>query len=274
MKIIFFLVLFSVSFKKLLGQDYYVLQVSGKIRNLTAQQDLEKGSTLKSSDKLRFFSTSSYAVVLDKHAGRKIIDGHTLKKEPSKNELIAFVNDVLVPTVTNRQLSTRHSSDHEITDLQAYFGKGKFLFLGDTFIVKLSSKSFQLDSNRIIAIRYYYEDQSIYKRVSSYENNWLIFDKKFILTNDSVAINPHHVKQCELIYFDKTTKEKKELARFEPLFASDDQIFKDLLSIKSFLQHVEEEKLKSEVLEFVRQNYGKTDELILESWLKKQKFFE
>jgi len=267
---------FWASASLLLGQDYFVMQVSGTILNLSTQKDLQKGMTISSKDKLRFGSAEAYAVVIDKHAGRKMLDGHAAKKDGSKNEFIAFVTDVLLPTTANRQLSTRASADHEIADLQAYFGKEKFLFIGDTFTLPVSKAKYILDTNNIMALRYYYDDKSAYKRVSSNTDNLLVFDKKQILTNDTIMVNPHHIKKCDLIYFNKLTKVKTEVATFLPLFASEDNLLAELEKMKSFLELSEltEEKLKAEVFDYVKQNYGKTDELTLEKWLKSKKYFK
>jgi hypothetical protein len=251
------------------AQEFFVLHVKGKIVNVSKNNaDVVMGSKISPKDKLKFTSSDAFAIVMSKETGRKMIDGGKAKKEDS-SELTAFVTDVLMPMKTNHQLSTRAILPAEIIDFEAYFGSEKFMIIGDMYQVEVSKTKYPLDLNRVVILKYEYDKRPVQKELLS-KNNQIIFSKKDIYALRGAELNPDHVKNVELFYFDKQSKERTKLVEFKPVFVGEETLIKEINSLINFLvtnDIMKGEELKDELYKYALEVYGKTDSDRFAKWL-------
>jgi hypothetical protein len=248
-------------------ESYWVVMVKGQVYQAGVNNVLKIGDKISTDAKIKFSTKESYIVVM----GAK--GKFTIKPEPSKsnpNEFLAFVNSALLPVKSTGRLSTR-GDEEGVADMAMYFGEENFVFIGDKHFVKVHPQKFELNESKFLIYRYEVGGKATSKKIA-FEGNNLIFDKEALYANsEGKAIPPDAVNKVEIYKYDATTKSSTKIASFKPVYVSDVEL-KEQLSYAYKLykeeMQLDAEKTEDELIRFVLDLYGKTDETILKHWLK------
>jgi len=262
----------GVALQQSLAQDYYVLQVKGKITVKESKKDVVPGDMLKATDELQFQSQDATAVVMSKTDGRMVLNGKEVEKTED-GEFLALLKNALLPMKQNMQMSTRGANTEEIVNLKDYFGTEQFVIIGEELKIKLNEDKYPVDNERIFVFRYEFEGKPISKIIQFEEKDMVIRKEIIFSVNDSV-INPDGILQADIWYFNRSTDEKNREVSFKPIFVNETQLAQEVSLLKDFLKQNGTEKkneVKKEIYSFVSDVYGTVDAVILESWLKNKK---
>ncbi|GAB4332161.1 MAG: hypothetical protein OHK0038_07590 [Flammeovirgaceae bacterium] len=257
----------------------YVIQVSGKIENMDNKSFLKPSDILTGKEKLKFYSADSKAVVMSKEKGRMVIQNQKAKASSDKqSEFIAMLVDALIPMPTNHQLSSRNlMATNVVSNFTDFFGKEKYVFIGDRIIIPLDPSKYPLSDEKVIVYRYMIGEKPVQKILKHYDNN-VIFDKKQIYLHDNEAIPLDKTsKEVHLYYVNKKTKATTELVSFEPVYLNENDLYNELNALITYLKTIEsksEEDMKPIILEFVQTAHGKVNAKILEQWLYAKKLLQ
>ncbi|GAB4335717.1 MAG: hypothetical protein OHK0038_13540 [Flammeovirgaceae bacterium] len=263
-KIVIFLLLFftlSISY----AQTHFVLHVKGNILRKDTKQALKIGEQISEDTQLIFNTPNALAVVMSKEKGRMVLDGRQSKKE-ANGEFVALMKDALLPMKTNMMMSTRGSVDEEIVNFKDYFGENDFAIIGEKLKLKINKDKYPLTDQQVIVVKYTYEGKNINKQILS-EENWITLEKNAIFDN---GVDVEKVEKVDLYYYNKTSKDFSKLVTFHPIFVEEDELKAEVSTLVKFLHEAEmpSAKIRSEVTSFVRDLYGKIDELQLKQWLE------
>jgi hypothetical protein len=253
------------------GQSLYVIQVAGKIENLDNKSFLKPSDVLNGKEKLKFYSADSKAVVMSKEKGRMVVQNQKTKSSDNKSEFVAMIMDVLVPMPTNHQLSSRNLvATNVVSNFTDFFGKEKYVFIGDRIVIPLDPSKYPLSDEKVIVYRYMIGDKPIQKILKHYDNN-IIFDKNQIYLHDNELISLDKTsKEVHLYYVNKKTKATTELITFQPIYLNDNDLYNEINALISYLKTIEgksDDDMKPIILEFVQTAHGKVNGRILEQWL-------
>jgi hypothetical protein len=260
------------------GQSLYVIQVAGKIENLDNKSFLKPSDVLNGKEKLKFYSTDAKAVVMSKEKGRMIVQNQKTNSNSNKSEFVAMIMDALIPMPTNHQLSSRNLvATNVVSNFTDFFGKEKFVFIGDKIIIPLDPAKYPLSDEKVIVYRYMIGDKPIQKILKHYDNN-VIFDKNHIYIHDNEVIPLDKTsKEVHLYYVNKKTKATTELIAFQPIYLNDNDLYNEINALVSYLRTIEgksDEDMKPIILEFVQTAHGKVNGKILEQWLYVKKLLQ
>jgi hypothetical protein len=271
MKKIFILCIFLISWicslSAFCADNYWVVFIKGNVYKPDSEKALKVGDKIASDLKLRFSAKDAYAVVM----GPK--GKFTLKPEINKskpNEFVAFVNSALLPVKSTGRLSTR-GEETGISDLASYFGEDSFALVGNQYKVKLNPKNYELNESKFLVYRYENNGLVISKKIA-FEGSEITFDQRALYTSqDGSQLNPSDVSKVELYKYDAATKSSSKIVTFKPVFINEEELKEQLSSVYKICQeelNADATKTEDELIKFVLDIYGRTDEAILKKWLK------
>jgi hypothetical protein len=257
------LLLFTLSISY--AQTHFVLHIKGNILRKDNKQALKIGEQIGEDVQLVFGTPDAVAVVMSKEKGRMVLDGKQSKKE-ANGEFVAMMKDALLPMKSNMMMSTRGSVEEEIVNFKDYFGENDFAVIGDKLRLKVNKDKYPLTDQQVIVVKYVYEGKNINKQILN-EGDWITIEKKAIFDN---GVDIENVEKVDLYYYNKTSKDFSKLVTFHPVFVEEDELKAEISTLVKFLHESEmpSTKIKSEVTSFVRDLYGKIDELQLKQWLE------
>jgi hypothetical protein len=247
---------------------YWVVFLKGNVVRTDSEKALKVGDKLPSDAKLRFSAKDAYAIVMGSK-GKFTLRPEVNKSKP--NEFVAFVNSALLPVKSTGRLSTR-GEESGISDLGAYFGEDSFAFVGNQYAIRLDPKKYELSELKFIIYRYEFMGTVVSKKIA-FEGSDLIIDEKALYTTpDGQTIDPASVsKKAELYKFDASTKSSSKITAFKPVFVDEEELQQQLVAVYNVCKeelNADEAKAEDELVKFVLDIYGRTDEIILKKWLK------
>lgn len=272
MKKIIFLILVltlpNLAFPGFSAEQYWVVFLKGNVVRTDSEKALKVGDKIASDAKLKFSAKDAYAVVMGSK-GKFTLRPELNKAKP--NEFVAFVNSALLPVKSTGRLSTR-GEEAGISDLGAYFGADSFAFIGNQYAIRLDPKKYELSDLKFIIYRYEFMGTVISKKIA-FEGSDLIIDEKALYTTaDGQTIDPASVsKKAELYKFDAATKSSSKITAFKPVFVDPLELQQQLSSVYKFCKeelNADEAKTEDELIKFVLDIYGRTDEVLLKKWLR------
>jgi hypothetical protein len=246
---------------------YYVIHLKGTITNKTTGKAIKVGDKLTSKDRLKFDAADAHAVVLNPEKGK-----FTVKPNPVKdanNEFIAFMNSAILPVKTNSHLSTRGGESNGVMDLKAYFGSEKFAIIGDKHAIKLNTEKYPLSDTRFFIYRYMNKDVPVSKRIE-HNTDEIVLDKQALYMVDGQVIDPYSIPVIDIYYYDSNTRNSTKVANFSPVFIPENVLNSEFRIQKELYKSLNKtkEEIDAQLHMFVRDVYGKTDDDVLEKWIK------
>jgi hypothetical protein len=265
--ILLYLLAGFLSFFQAPEDTYYVIHLKGIITNKTTGKAIKIGDKLSSKDHLKFDAADAHAVVLNPEKGK-----FTVKPNPVKdanNEFIAFMNSAILPLKTNSHLSTRAGESNGVTDMKGYFGSEKFAIIGDRHSVKLNTAKYPLSETKFFIYRYMNKDLPVSKKIE-HDIDHIVLDKEALYLIDGQVIDPSSIPVVDIYYYDSNTRNSTKVANFSPVFIPENILnteFKIQKELYKSLNKTKEE-IDTQLHNFVKDVYGKTDDESLSKWIK------
>jgi hypothetical protein len=265
-----YLLLFLLFFNQSIAQTgdvYYVIHLKGPIVNKTTGKEIIVGEKLGPKDELKFPNAEALAVVLSPTKGK-----FTVKPNPTKNtnnEFVAFMQSAILPVKSNTHLSTRGAEENGVMDLKNYFGADKFAIIGDNITIRLNIEKYPMSETKFFIYRYMNGDKPVSKKIE-HSNGNLVIDKKALYHVDGQMIDPGTIHTVDVYYYDSNTRNSMKIVSFSPLFLSESTLKEECKIQKDLYknQNMTREQIDKELHNYVTDVYGKTDDDILEKWIK------
>ncbi|NLR90386.1 hypothetical protein [Flammeovirga agarivorans] len=254
------------------AQDYYVLHLSGKIKETSSQRNLIVGDVLAANTQLTFLTENAKAVVISKEKGRMLLDGSEGKRN-YQGEFITMLQNVLMPVAANEGLSTRavFKENKDIADLQAYFGSEKLqrAIIGEKYTLNLNPEVFKKKGGSTYIFKYKIGDEVVNKVIKIYEGK-LTLDKKALFP---VGYHDLAEKGTKAEFFSMNVISKKSdlLASTHICFVNEKVLQKEVNTIiKGYGIEGDEAQILEKVNDYFIHQYGIPFEQDLEGWLSKK----
>jgi hypothetical protein len=245
-------------FSTINAQEYYVLQVKGKVKNKSGSY-LKSNDIIKADEKLSFSSPEDVVAVVNPKTGRSII-----KPAPSKasSELFAYVKDAITPAT--KKLSTRNGGFNNVVDLQAYFKEPVLLL--PVLKYQMNANVFPLSSSSFFFIRYKYNNEDINKKVV-FHSDTIRFIKEDLLKVDGQKIEHEKISDIRLYYLKDNKPELVSPLHFN--FTSSEQLQSEVLLLKKTLKGKDQKETRDEMIAYLSEFYGKIDSENFNAWFEK-----
>ncbi|OHX66161.1 hypothetical protein [Flammeovirga pacifica] len=252
----------------LFAQDYYVLHLSGKVKETDSQRNLMVGDVIKAETELEFLSESAKVIVISKESGRMLIDGSKGKKS-YKGEFIDLVKNVLFPVASNESMSTRKSietKNEDVTDLQSYFGEEQRAIIGDEYIIHGDPTVFKKKGGSSYIYKYYIGKDAINK-VMRIADGEIRLDKKALYPIESYDI-PENGSKVEFYFTNVISKKSIKLAEFKLCYVNTKSLKKEVATLLTALQiQGNDQEISNQVNAYISQQYGVPFEGEVDKWL-------
>ncbi len=259
--------LLMLSFRIASGSDiYWIVFLKGNVYKQDSDKALKLGDKIASDLKLKFSDKEAYAVVMSSR-GKYTLRPEINKSKP--NEFVAFVNSALLPVKSTGRLSTR-GEESGVSDLATYFGEDSFALIGNTYPVKLDQRKFELNDEKFLIYRYENQGTIVSKKIA-FEGSRIFLDKEALYTSSSGhRIDPGDISKVELYKYDASSKSSSKLVTFKPVFIEENELIIQLSAVYKVCQGLSltEAQTEDELIRFVLDIYGRTDETVLKKWIK------
>jgi hypothetical protein len=252
----FFLVISSAT----LAQDYYVLQVKGKVKSTKTGKDIKTNDVIKADEQLKFSAATDAVAVVSAKAGRFVLK----PGKPNKsNEFLAYVKDAL--SQANNRLSTRAGIFNNVVDFKTYFEKLVYLMPEQTY--EVGSQSYKISENSFFYIQYTYRGEEINKQLEFINAPLLYIERDELFKVDKEPINPEEASNFQLFHF---TEEKATAITTLNFNVADPALVKAEIEVlqKALTDaKMPSAKIRDEIIAYLQENYGKVEEANVVKWL-------
>lgn len=251
----------------LAGDSYFVIHIKGTVTSQKTGKPVKVGDQINSEEQLKFGSGDA-VVVLMGSKGKFTISPSVQGDKPGP-ELLAYVNSAILPLKSNGHLSTRGSEQEAISDLKNYFGSNKFYIIGNQLTITIDSLKYPLNEKQVFIFRYIHNGAVVSKKINS-RGSRLIIDRKALYTLRGTVIDPEQVENVDIYYYNTHTKTSSRIVNFSPHFINE-EVLKEELKVQQRLlreQQLSQEQIDTELLWFVTDVYGPTDEPSFRQWIK------
>jgi hypothetical protein len=253
-------ILFLLISTATLGQDYYVLQVKGKVKSLKTGKEIKTNDVIKADEQLSFSAASDAVAVVSAKAGRFVLK----PGKPNKsNEFLAYVKDAL--SQANNRLSTRAGIFNNVVDFKTYFEKPVYLMPEQSF--EVSREAYKISENAFFYINYMYGKEEINKQLDYVNANVIYIKRDDLFKVDKEPINPEEAKNLQLFYYTSAGVTPITSITFN---VTDPVIVKaelDVLQKALAASGAPSKKVKDEIIAYLQENYGKVEEANVVKWL-------
>lgn len=256
------------------AQDYYVLHLSGEIKEASSQRHLMVGDIIHSDSELIFSSANAKALVISKEKGRMLLDG-TKARDNHHGEFEALLTQVIMPVASNETMSSRRLNtsieNKDIKDIGAYFGKNQRVVFGDEYILNLDKEIFKKKGGATYIYRYELEKQAVNKVLKIYDGA-ILLSKAALYPIDRYDV-PESGSNVEIYLTNVISKKSDLLGTFKICFVNDKVLYKEIHALIKALQIVgNDEMILAESNNYISSQYGEPFEEDLKKWLIKKEF--
>ena len=245
---------------------YYVIHLKGTATNKRTGKPIKVGDQISSNDQVKFGSKDAVVVIMGSKGKFTLTPTVT---DNNSSELVAFVQNALIPLKSNGHLSTRGAESEKVIDLKGYFGTSKFFIIGDKITIALDQTKYPLSDKKMFIFRYIHKDTVVSKKVES-NGNQITINKKTLYTIKGNYVDPEKISNVDLYYYNAETKSSIKIVNFIPHFINEETLKEELKVQKNILkgQNLSSEQINKELLSFMSDVYGRTDEVLFNKWLK------
>lgn len=252
----FFLMISSAA----LAQDYYVLQVKGKVKSTKTGKDIKTNDVIKADDQLKFSAATDAVAVVSAKAGRFVLK----PGKPNKsNEFLAYVKDAL--SQANNRLSTRAGIFNNVVDFKTYFDKHVFLMPEQTY--EVGKEAYPISESAFFFIRYTLKGEEVNKQLPATGANLLVINREELFKVDGQPIDPAEAKDFQLFYYNdkgSTPLTSLHLTLTDPASVKQEL---EVLQKAMTAANTPSAKAKDEIIAYLQENYGKVEESNVIKWL-------
>ncbi len=278
---ILFFTLFSLNFLMAQDESYHVVYVSGKIKNLSSNELIHRGSKLAKEDAILFQGNQDKAVLISSDRGRYVLSKNKKTRAVgTSDELKYMVNEVILPLASNTRLSTRATEKKYVKDMANYFKEDEqFTVIGDSLIVTLDPETIELSPQHYFAIRYFYQDKEYKKRIATFSNAIVLKRKKIFVLNKDPE-NPQYIPLDSIpkvdIFEIQTAPSRmiNQVTSFQPHFLDQEELRKDFIEVLKMAPPADsnDHYVEDYLVQFFYDVHGTTDEKTLRDWIDAQDF--
>ncbi len=240
-----------------------VVHTSSGVRTVTGNKPLEVGQLLAPTDKLVFFDFAQRVVLWDP-AGRLV----GLEPQSSSHDAKALTGTVTsfehaIPE-PNHPARKEHFSS--FAQLAAQFQGRKYLLLGRSWLI--ADAPMKLDGDTIMLIKFTHtiRDYQLPCKLE-FSGDSLIFDLPAILKLNDEAIDPAQTTDYRLIWCHKPTKNLKEMASFQFVWADEAQLRLEIALLLKRMDGRRPADRRMAVRRLIDYGWGEPDEHVYLAWI-------
>jgi hypothetical protein len=259
MKNLFFTLFLLIS-TAVMAQDYYVLQVKGKVKSTKTGKDIKTNDVIKADDQLKFSTATDAVAVVSTKAGRFVLK----PGKPNKsNEFLAYVKDAL--SQANNRLSTRAGIFNNVIDFKTYFEKHVFLMPEQTYVV--GRQAYPISDKAFFFVRYIRNGEEVNKQLPFVADTLLVINRDELFKVDGQPINPAEAKDFQLFYYNE--KGATALTTLHLTLTDPASVKQELEVLQKAMTSAKtpSAKAKDEIIAYLQENYGKVEEGNVVKWL-------
>ncbi|WP_157491139.1 hypothetical protein [Flammeovirga sp. SJP92] len=268
--LILVLISFGLSTTLCFSQDYYVLHLTGNIKDASSQRNLMVGDIIHSDTELIFFESNAKAIVISKEKGRMLLDG-SKAKDNRHGEFEALLTQVIMPVAANVNMSSRRLAEvpnKDIKDIGSYFGENQRVVLGNEYTLNLDKEVFKKKGGTTYIYRYEIDKQAVNKVLKIYDGEMLL-NKAALYPIDRYDI-PEHGSAVEIFITSVISKKTEKIASLKICFVNEKLLYREVQTLIKVLNiKGKDEEIIKEVGTYVNATYGEPFEGELKSWLMK-----
>ncbi len=254
-----------------IAETCYVVHVKGEVINQSTQRVLKLQDRLELDDALDFKTPESEVALYIK--GRYFVINEAYPaylKESGRSSRISELLDVVKNRALQKQKS-RSDSLRGVNSLEDFFGIPTFVFLGNSYGIKINPGSFPMNSGKYFVYTYAYGGNVVKKRISS-SGNTLIFNKDELYTEGGNLIEPEKAGKVDIYYYDGTRgTPSQKIMTFLPVFVPEEELKAELqlmLNIATEEELLDEEEKLDKLYKHVEIVYGNTNKERFDEWVK------
>ena len=268
-----FLLLICVFANGVFAQTYNVIHVKGKVTVAKTNKALAAGMSIDAKEQLKFEKDAKVAV-MNTENGRMMLDGNKGKAN-AQGEFLAFVADVLIPSKSNLQLSTRSGKNSQIVNFKDFFGTENYAFIGENLHAQIDADKYSLSEQKFFVFSFEANGKTIARKIGN-EGNLLKFEKAKLYKSKEETFDAEKVGRVKILYLDKENGSNTELVSFVPVFIPETDLENTCKELVAFhnTKKSSKEAILTDILNFVYENYGKIDQQVLGTWLADKKILD
>jgi hypothetical protein len=266
----FLVIIFLLTAHSVMAETYYVTFVKGTAKVIGAAKNISVGDKLNDKDQLVFIDKSAKISCISPAKGRFDITSDK-SKQNSKKEWVAVLTDLLVPSYSGKQLSTRAIGDDNSPEtlFKSSHPENKLLLVEDQWI-EISTTA-PLDKSNFFFLQYDVNGKTMVKKLPSKEHA-ISFNRSLLVGVNGEVLTPEQVSTVALCSqsLQNGKPVSKVVARFVPVFLSHTAFNDEAALLKTHLASLitNVEKLNNEVYNHFYSNYGAVNPSLFRKWLK------
>ncbi|AZQ61428.1 hypothetical protein EI427_04070 [Flammeovirga pectinis] len=257
-----------------IAQDYYVLHLTGDIKETSSQRNLIVGDVISPQTELTFFSANAKALVVSAEKGRMLLDG-SKAKDNRRGEFIALLENVIMPVAANKNLSSRRVGvieNKDIEDISEFFGSNMRAVLGDTFTLHLDKEVFKKKGGFSYIYQYSIDGKSKINKVLKVYDGEMMLDKKALYLIEDYK-TPESGSEVEFYSTNVISKQSNLLAKVNICYVNDKDLWKEMDTlIKALSISGKDQEIIQVASDYINEQYGEPFPGELENWLIKKGF--
>lgn len=247
---------FVTSVMGLPGVDKYkVVKVIGSIILKKTGAPLVGGDEILSTDPIIFKTPDAKASVISSQVGRFILTAGNAENNT------ANVKANLLPPMSN--ISSRAGAMLNASDLKSHFS-GNYLLLKQINI-SVSKTSFPMNDSSFFFLSYAHNGENINKKLKYRADTMLILEKELFMV-DGKPITYAESTAVKMNY--QQGKKRMAISEFTIITPNNEQVVKEVKMIIDESPNKTYNQLLPDILSYLNEFYGKTDEDNVKHWLK------
>ncbi len=240
---------------------YDVVHVRGMVIDGASGRPLGLHNRLTADNQLLFRSPGAKVIVYRPGAGRFMLS-LTAGFQGER----AYVHQVMYRLETGKPFVPRNENER-IRDLSSVFAAPRFVFIGDTTRLLLSTARYPLSNRRFFVYRYSAAGKTYNKKLG-FKGDTLYFVRSELHPSAAPA-GEEGAGQAELFHYDAASNSSDKVAGFAPVFVPDSALYAECQNLLRLLERDKAGQPPAAELLYDHVNavYGHTDAGTFRQWL-------
>jgi hypothetical protein len=266
----FLVIIFVFVAHSVMAETYYVTFVKGTAKVAGAAKNITVGDKLNDKDQLVFIDKAAKISCISPAKGRFDITADK-SKQNSKKEWVAVLTDLLVPSYSGKQLSTRAIGEETGAEVlfKSSHPENKLLLIDDQWID--ISTTAPLDKSNFFFLQYDVNGKTMVKKVPS-KDHAISFNRSLLVGASGEILSSDQVTSVALCsqHMQNGKPTSKVVAKFTPVFLSQSEFTGEVALLKTHLAGLfqNNEKLNNEIYNHFYGNYGSVNPSLFRKWMK------
>jgi len=266
----FLVIVFLLTCQSIMAETYYVTFVKGAAKVAGAAKNIVVGDKLNDRDQLVFIDKAAKISCISPVKGRFDITADK-SKQNGKKEWVAVLTDLLVPSYSGKQLSTRAIGEETGAEVlfKSSHPENKLLLIDDQWI-DISTVT-PLDKSNFFFLQYDVDGKTMVKKIPSKEHA-IALSRSLLVGANGTVLAPDQVTNVALCsqHLQNGKPVSKVVSKFSPVFLSQAEFAGEVALLKTHLANLfqNNEKLNNEIYNHFYGNYGFVNPSLFRKWLK------